>query len=166
MSWESLERTAKKGPIALGCSLIVILTVLTVAVGLIGYGCGWFSEAGQVAQEEFGPRALLEKYEWFKDTLATLESKLANIQIVSQRLTQFESDFEDISRPDWDRFARQEYQQLQSELAGIVMSYNNLADNYNANMAKFNYQFCNVGTLPAGATDPLPRNVVPYVSGY
>jgi len=50
----------------------------------------------------------------------------------------------------------------QSEVAGITASYNALAADYNAQMSKINYRFCNVGDLPRGATDPLPREFKPY----
>jgi hypothetical protein len=42
-------------------------------------------------------------------------------------------------------------------------SFNQLAADYNAQMAKINYAFCNVGQLPQGATTPLPREYKPYI---
>lgn len=35
---------------------------------------------------------------------------------------------------------------------------------YNAAMVKFNYAFCNVGTLPQGATTPLAREYKTYLT--
>jgi len=166
MSWKSLETAAERGPIRLGCAIIVVVAVLGGIVGILGYGCGLFGEAASVTQEEFGPRALLEKYELFKDMHAQLDSKLASIEVYRQRVTRFEEDFADVPRPEWDRHARSEYDLLTAELTGMVAAYNSLAAEYNAAMAKFNYRFCNTGTLPEGATQTLPREVAPYEYGY
>jgi hypothetical protein len=51
----------------------------------------------------------------------------------------------------------------QSEVAGVKASYNLLAADYNSAMSKFNYAFCNVGKLPQGAVEPLPREYKPYI---
>ena len=51
-----------------------------------------------------------------------------------------------------------------SEVAGIKANYNQLAAEYNANMAKFNWAFANKGQLPIGAEVPLPREFKPYTT--
>lgn len=108
-------------------------------LGVLGYGLGWFAEAGQVAKEEFGPRASLKKYEWFKDASSQLEKKKEDINIYSERISSFESDYDGVSRKDWDRIDKQTYSQYQQELAGVRSSYNKLAAEYNANSEKFNW---------------------------
>ena len=47
----------------------VILAVVVLFVGLpiLGWVMGWFGQAGDVAMEEFGPKAMLDKYEWLLD---------------------------------------------------------------------------------------------------
>lgn len=47
---------------------------------------GWFGEAAKVAQEQFGPEALLSKYEWFKDASAGLDKKQADLGVYQARL--------------------------------------------------------------------------------
>ncbi len=125
-------------------------------------GCDWFREAKEVAQEELGPKELLRKYEWFKDASSQLDKKRADIKVYQTRITTMDKDYEDLSRKEWPREDREQYNLWQSEVAGIKASYNTLAADYNAQMAKFNWRFTNVGQLPEGAETPLPREFKPY----
>ena len=77
-------------------SAIAIITILSIG----GFVCGWFGEAAQVAQEEFGPRELLKKYEWFKDVAASLDAKKANIEVYAGRITALQEDYVDVPRKD------------------------------------------------------------------
>lgn len=45
----------------------------------------------------------------------------------------------------------------------FTASYNSLAVEYNAAMAKINFSFTNIGELPKGASQPLPREYKPYI---
>lgn len=135
-----------------------IVLVLLIAV-LPLTGCG---EAVQVAKEEFGPRAMLQKYEWFKDAAAQLDKKQADIQVYKMKLTSLEEDYAGVSRKDWPRTDREQKSIWQAEVAGVIASFNGLAAEYNAQMSKFNWAFTNAGTLPKGATVPLPREFKPY----
>lgn len=51
----------------------------------------------------------------------------------------------------------------QAEVAGVKASYNSLAAEYNAQMAKINWRFCNRGQLFKGADEPLPREFALYL---
>ena len=62
----------------------------------------------------------------------------------------------------WPREDREQFNLWEQEVAGIKASYNMLAADYNAQMAKFNWAFAERGKLPEGATDPLPREYKPY----
>lgn len=139
----------------------ILLALLLVGLGIavIRHVIGWGAEAAQVAQEQVGPRALLKKYEWFKDAHAQLDAKRANIRVYQARLADLDK------HPSESRTREETRSQWISEKAGVVASYNDLAAEYNAQMAKANYAFCNVGALPQGATEPLPRNVAPYSEG-
>lgn len=165
MTWDSWERAANKGPEALmrkvGCLTIIVI----VLVAPVAYLFGWFGEAAQVAREEFGPRELLRKYEWFKDASAALDAKLANLKQYEMRLKNLESAYGDDPRSKWSRDDRQQHSIWQSEMAGLAASFNELAADYNAQMAKFNWRFTNAGDLPQGATVPLPREFKPYLYG-
>ena len=131
-------------------SLIIILVVLS--------GCG----ITKVAKDEFSASALLSKYEWFKDASAKLDKKQADIQVYQVRLNNLESMYEGEARKDWARADINNYNLWQSEVAGVIASFNSLAAEYNSQMSKFNWQFANAGTLPAGADVPLPKEYKPY----
>lgn len=143
---------------------VVLLLVLAFIVGIVGHGLGvidWFvndpkNGAIAVAQDEFNARELLKKYEWFKNAAGTLDSRSADIKIYEQKVDRLSK------RENLDRVDREQLLIWEQELAGIKSSYNQLAGEYNAQMAKFNWRFCNAGTLPQGATETLPREFRQY----
>lgn len=122
---------------------------LVILFSAVGYVFGVFGEGAEVMREEFGPKALRDKYEMFKDMHAQLGRKQADIAMYREQLNDTAKGSED-------------YRLLRQEMMGIVSSYNNLAAQYNSAMAKVNYRFANVGGLPEGSTDTLPRNYAPY----
>ena len=144
--------------------VVGLFMVFLFAVGVFGNVLGWFGEAQQVVSEEFGPRAMLQKYEWFKDAKAQLEQKIATVDTLQVRITGLEGDYAGVSRRLWPRDDRQLHGQMTAEVAGVKASFNILAAEYNAEMAKINWAFANVGQLPRGAADPLPREFAPYVT--
>ena len=137
----------------------LIVIGIGVVFGGVGWTLGWFREGATVVQEEFGPRAMLKKYEWFKDSAAQLDKKRADISLFEQRMSTLGD------RSTWDRTTREISALWQSELIGVQSSYNSLAAEYNAQMAKFNWRFAEAGRLPAGAVEPLPREFKPYTYG-
>lgn len=145
-----------------GITILVLFGFSAVTVG--GWAMGWFGEAATVAREEFGPRALLTKYMAFKDTHASLSAQQAKISVLQAGVDQFLKDYEGTHRKDWPRDERQQLAQDRSAVSGMKLIFNTVAAQYNADMAKFNYRFCNAGTLPKGATDPLPREYITYVT--
>jgi len=142
--------------------LLATIIPAVVVLSIVGYGLGWFGEAQTVAREEFGPRAMLQKYEWFKDASAALDKKLADIQVYETRVAAINDGYAGASRSTWTREDREQINIWLSEVAGVKASYNTLASEYNAQMAKFNWRFANAGELPAGADMPLPREYKPY----
>lgn len=137
------------------------LLILTLLSPLSFFGCG---EAYDVAREEVGPRALLKKYEWFKDASAQLDKKQADITIYESRLTDLEETYKNVPRQNWPRTDLEQSNIWRLEVAGIKASYNSLAAQYNAAMSKVNYAFCNIGDLPPGAVEPLPRSFREYLT--
>ena len=85
--WQDYKRAAERGPMAIAVKVILSIFVFGVLISVIVYGLGWFGETARVTQEEFGPRAMLEKYEWFKDAAAQLEKKQADITVYDGRIT-------------------------------------------------------------------------------
>jgi hypothetical protein len=155
MSWKNYERAAEKGPWPLFWILLALLIPMLAILSFISSTAGWIGEAQKVARQEFGPSAMLKKYEWFKDAAAQLDKKRADIRVYEQRLK------EPVTA---DRLDREQRNLWLTELAGVKASYNGLAAEYNAQMAKFNWSFANAGQLPQGASDPLPREYKPYTN--
>lgn len=163
-SWDDYEKAGDYGPLALAVKVVAGMAVLIALIAGIGYGFGWFGETAQVAKEEFGPRAALAKYEWFKDASAQLDKKQADIAVYERRLKAMDETYKDLARQKWPREDREQYNTWSSEVAGVKASYNMLAAEYNSQMAKFNWQFANKGELPKGADEPLPREFKPYTT--
>ena len=120
------------------------------------------NEANRVAYREIRPETLLAKYNWFKDAAAALDKKQADISVYRARMKEMLESYNGKTRSGWSKEDRQQYNIWSSEHAGVKASYNTLASEYNAQMAKVQWRFCNVGTLPAGATTPLPREFREY----
>jgi hypothetical protein len=161
-NWNNMDPANSKGPIGFGMKWIFIVFALACFGGVLSYSVGWFGEAGQVVREEFGPRALLKKYEWFKDASAQLDAKVANIDAAQARIKSLDDTYAGTARNQWARADLEQYNLWQNEVSGLKANFNNLAAEYNAAMAKFNYRFTNAGDLPQGATQVLPRQFKPY----
>jgi hypothetical protein len=140
---------------------LLILCLLLSGCGMAAREIG---DAKEVAHEELGVRASLDKYEWFKDAAATIDKKQADIIIYESRIIQMEEMYADTHRKDWPREDREQYNLWSTEVTGVRASYNSLAAEYNANMSKANWAYAEVGQLPEGAETPLPREFKPYES--
>ena len=114
-------------------------------------------------KEEFGVKSLLKKYEWFKNASAQLDAKLASLKAYSARKKAMVESYKDTPRRDWAREDREQFNLWEIEMAGLKANYNNLAASYNSQMAKVNWRFANVGGLPEGASEPLPREYREYM---
>lgn len=169
-SWKAYESDADSNPFRLIIRIIVgvfglgfILVIGSCVFSLATAPIKVANQAAAVAFEEFGPRALLQKYEWFKDAAAALDKKRADVGVYDSRVAAMRESYGTAPRRDWAREDREQLSIWQSEVAGIKASYNQLAAEYNAQMAKFNWRFAEVGMLPPGATVPLPREFKPYL---
>lgn len=137
--------------------LMVVFGALGLGGAVIGSALGWFREVATVVKEEVGPKALLIKYEWFKDAAAQLDRKQSDIAMFEARVKSLEE-----TKDLWTRHDKALYSQWTSELLGVRSSYNDLAAQYNAAMAKINWAFANVGDLPEGVDEVLPREFRTY----
>jgi hypothetical protein len=148
---------------AIGLSAIAIGIIAVVPLGcvIINVVGGWLGEAAQVAREEMGPRALLKKYEWFKDTVAGLDKLKADIGVYQGRLDGLAEDYREVPIIKWPRDVREQRSLWRTEVAGVKSRFNDLAAEYNAAHAKINWAFADVGDLPQGAK-PLPREFRTY----
>ena len=163
-NWKDLEARAKKGPLSIGLKTIVISTILFVSIWLIGAGLGWFGEAAQVARQEFGPKAMLTKYEWFKDASSQLDKKLADIEVYKQRVEGMKISYQSIPRNKWDRTDKEQFNLWQIEVSGVKASYNGLAADWNAQISKFNWKPF-LTDLPPGAEGVLRKQYATYIGG-
>ena len=127
-----------------------------IAVNVIGYVWSYADRAAEVVDKEIDPAVLLQKYMWFKDASAQLDKKVADIAVYDARFKKANCG------ATADRVSREQCMVWDQEEAGIIASYNGLAAEYNSQMAKINWAFTNVGQLPRGATEPLPREYKPY----
>ena len=143
-------------------SLLKISAIIFMIVALAS--CRYANDGLDTAFKEFKPSALLEKYEYYKDMSASLDKKIADMGVYETRIKDLKGQYIGVARKDWARDDREQMSIWQSELSGIKASYNELASEYNSAMSKFNYAFCNVGELPKGAENPLPREFKPYVN--
>lgn len=137
--------------------------IILVLLSLPLFGCRYVNDAADTVFEETKLSSSLKKYEWFKDAAAQCEAKLATIEAYKARQKNLMDEYTGKSRSEWSREDREQYNLWESELAGIRANYNNLAAEYNSAMSKINYAYANIGELPRGATQPLPREFKQYV---
>jgi hypothetical protein len=132
-------------------ALIIGATIVAIICVSVIRSCG---NTAYTVHKEFSASALLKKYEYFKDLSAAIDSKRADLNAYKTNLQDYTIKDKD------DKFY---YEQSKAEAMGILMMHNQLVSEYNAGMSKFNYAFCNVGTLPASNLEPLPREFKPYL---
>ena len=123
---------------------------LLLSLSLVTIQC---NDAKDTVYNEFKVSTLLKKYEYFKDLSAAIDKKRADIELYQIEISSY-------TKED-DRFY---VEQRKSELIGIIAMHNQLCAEYNSAMSKFNYRFTNIGDLPEGATEPLPREYKPYIN--
>lgn len=140
-------------------AIIIGIVLLIIISGVMSFGGG----VAKVASNELSPTVLQQKYEWFKDASAQLDSKVANIEVYQGRITRMNKMYEGMPRTHWNRADIDQVNLYESEVGGIKASYNSLAATYNAEMSKWNWRFTNIGDLPEGATKVLPREYKPYI---
>ena len=123
---------------------------LLLSLSLVTIQC---NDAKDTVYNEFKVSTLLKKYEYFKDLSTAIDKKRADIELYQIEISSY-------TKED-DRFY---VEQRKSELIGIIAMHNQLCAEYNSAMSKFNYRFTNIGDLPEGATEPLPREYKPYIN--
>jgi len=122
------------------------ILLLLFALGAVGYLLGWFGSAAEVAKEEFGPEAALEKYEWFIDRANAITKADKDITLFENRRTDIEGQYDKTygsDRSKWLPSEKAQYNQAvetaRVDLLAIVSNRNNLVAEYNAQSEKFNW---------------------------
>lgn len=140
----------------------VLIVIVIAALWVVAFVLGWTGRAVDLVQQQVDPFEMQRKYELFKDEAAQLDKKKADISVYEARFRAFGT--KKMECPETlSRTRSEQCMTWMQEVSGIIASYNGLAADYNANMSKWNYAFCNVGSLPKGATDPLPREFKSYI---
>lgn len=145
--------------------VLITLCVISISFKTCGRATDMVNNGVETIYQQFKPSELLRKYEWFKDAAAQLDSKRANIKVYEDRFISLKNTYgaDSLKRTKWARDDREQYNIWQSEYSGVVASYNDLAGEYNSQMAKFNYAFCNAGQMPESNMDPQPREFRLYL---
>ena len=143
----------------------VLGIIALVFISITGRACHWIGRTADVVTQEVDPAVLLKKYEWFKNASAALDKSLADLKVYDSRIQSLEADYKGIPKIKWPREDREQLSVWRSEVAGIAANYNSIAADYNAQMSKINWAFTNIGSLPRGATELLPREYKPYNIG-
>lgn len=104
--------------------------IFVVALFVIGYGLRWFGEAGEVARDEFGARAAVYKYEWFKDKSNSLTAAEERIKITEAALADFKNDVG--VRENWTFEDKDQYSRLTTDLRGQKAHFEQLKAEYRA----------------------------------
>lgn len=138
--------------------LLLVLISFGVLLKIVALPLWFASRTVDVVKRQVDPAELLRKYELFKDESAQLDAKLANIKVKAKGIKSIQA----IPADKLDRTNREQMMLWEQEFEGMKYSYNALAADYNAQMSKINYRFCNIGDLPQGATQVLPREYKPY----
>lgn len=146
-------------------SFFIALTILgIIALAIFGpLMCSsnrMYNDGIKTVEKIFTPSELLKKYEYYKDLSSTLDRRTADISVYDSELKNIDKKYEGKEMPKWEQ---EYYNTKNSERLGLINSYNQLASEYNSAMSKFNYRFCNVGDLPEGAINPLPKEFKPYI---
>lgn len=150
--WDEYDKAAEKGPLSLAFKVMAGIFALLIVGGIATYALGWFSEAGKVAKEEFGPRASLRKYEWFKNAAQQLQAKKANIDASEADLAASKAEWASTAPTDVPRDVREAMDLRRKEVLGLKANFNQLAAEYNANVSKVNWSSMNVDGLPSEFT--------------
>lgn len=137
-SWDSYDEAAEKGPFAFFLKVLVPVVLVIVIIAVIGYVFGWFGEAATVAREEFGPRAAVKKYEWFKDKSNSLSAAEKRIKITKTALESFKKDAG--PRKDWTFEDKDEYSRLTTDLRGQEAHFEQLKAEYRAACEKVHWE--------------------------
>jgi len=146
LNLNSYEKAAGKGPGALLWKVFLLMLTASIVLGITGYALGWFGEAAQVAKEEFGPRAMLDKYEWFINQANSVEKMDRDVTLYENRVKSIEQQYAGYGKnmAQWPPHIQVQYnrekQQAREDLIAVASQRNNLVRDYNSQSEKFNWK--------------------------
>jgi hypothetical protein len=136
---KDLNNTLKEGSLS-GFKIFATIMLVVFMLSGVGMLMGWFGSVAEVAKKEFGPQAMLTKYEWFINASNELEKMDSDIQIYSGKQAQ-------LCVPGMDRISREQCMTWGQEVAGIKSAYNGLVSEYNSASQKFNWKSFNTKNI-------------------
>ena len=147
--------------------LITAMVILGVSVGISMLFVGvfvmhWLGGAADVVTQETDPHVMLQKYRVMLNEQNALEETNRNIQVYQNQLDAITSNNGNLSRNKWAASDREQYDNIYNAVSASKITFNDLAEKYNAQQKDISYAFCNQATLPTGATVVLNREYVPY----
>jgi len=146
MSWDKYEKAAERGPGPLLWKIFFLGLCCIIVLSIAGYIFGWFGEVAKVAQDEFGPKSALDKYEWFIDEANAIKKMNTDIVLFKNRVTSVTKKYQGYGAnmaawpPHIQIQFNKEKQQADDDLLAIVSQRNNLVKEYNAQSEKFNWK--------------------------
>jgi hypothetical protein len=129
--------------------VVLPLVLFSFAVVGLSYGFGWCGEAAEVAQDTYGPKAAVRKYEWFKDKAHNIKNYEAQIVTAKRAVDQFKEEAG--PRTGWSSEDKTEASRLAAVAHGLKNQRNSVAAEYNAAAAK--------ATWSAFKTDDIPHHI-------
>jgi hypothetical protein len=143
MSWDNIEKSAEKGPFSFAARIVFIFAAIIMLIMLVAIPLGWFGEASSVAKEEFGPRAALQKYEWFVDQAERINKMDENVKLFEKNLASVDEAYSAYGKPgEWAPDIRIQYNSerktASDDLLALKAQRNTLVQEYNAQSGKFN----------------------------
>ena len=144
---------------------LLAFVALYMVLSLTFQGLRFWDSKLDTQYEQYNDKAVLKKYELFKNMAAQLSATKASIGVLDSAIKNLESQYTGVARKDWPKDDRIMWGQKNDERSAIILGHNELAGQYNSAMAKDNYRFANTGMMPNGATEPLAREYAAYITG-
>lgn len=144
--WEDYEGAAKHGPLAIAWKAGIVLFAFVVVMAIVGTVFHWCGEGAQVARDEFGPKAMLAKYEWFKEQAAAIKKMDKDVALFESRVSSLDEQYKSYGsdHAKWPLDVRIQYNHAREmgrdDWTAVVSQRNNLVREYNAAGSKFNWK--------------------------
>jgi hypothetical protein len=130
MSWESLEKSADKGPISFGVRIILIVITLAVVIGVARFILMPVTQAAKVVEKTLDADNVIYNYEYFKQAyqdIGAIDKKIVTAQAAINEFSESAG-----SREKWDSRDKEESARLKTNLTGLQNVRNDMVATYNA----------------------------------
>lgn len=157
--------------IAAAIGLILVVAVVVVGIsGCCGFIGPWASIPGKINEgaatvvvSNFDPVRMQKVYE----NLQTLKTDIEKYKVIALTYDDKQQSLMKLygaNATAWPKDVRSEYADDDWAKTGALNNYNNLVSQYNGEMSKWNYAFCNIGPAPYGVQgyQPMPKGYREY----